>query len=203
MPGTLLPRSFLSRTAPDIAPDLLGCLLIGTTGVTLRLTEVEAYEGPLDPASHAFRRTPRSEVMFGPPGHLYVYLVYGMHWCANLVTGPTGSASAVLLRAAEVVAGHQTARQRRPSARSEAELGRGPAAITTLLGVDGADSGNDLCRPGRVLQLRAGIAPDVIVQGPRVGITRAVDRPWRFWQAGAPSVTAFRAGVRRFPAEPG
>lgn len=202
MPGTLLPRSFLGRTAVEVAPDLLGCLLIGATGVTVRLTEVEAYEGPSDPASHAFRRTARSEVMFGPPGHLYVYLIYGMHWCANLVTGPAGSASAVLLRAAEVVAGHEISRQRRPAARSEAQLGRGPAAITTLLGLDGADSGNDLCRPGRVLQLRAGTAPDVIAQGPRVGITRAVDRPWRFWQAGAPSVTAFRAGTRRRPVAP-
>lgn len=198
----LLPRSFFARPVLEVAPELLGCLLIGRTGVTVRVTEVEAYEGPLDPASHAFRRTPRSEVMFGPPGHLYVYLIYGMHWCANLVTGPAGSASAVLLRAGEVIGGQEAARLLRPAVRADSHLGRGPASLTKLLGLDGTHSGDDLCRAGRSLQLRAGTPPDRISSGPRVGITRAADRPWRFWQTGSPSVTAFRAGAPRRSAAP-
>jgi len=177
---------------------LLGAVLTSPrTGVTVRLTEVEAYAGPADPASHAVRRTARSAVMYGPPGFLYVYFVYGMHWCANLVTGPDGAASAVLLRAGEVTAGLAAARTLRPAVRRDPMLGRGPAAIGTLLGLTGADSGNDLCRPGRVVAVRSGPAPTAISRGPRVGITRAADRPWRFWETGAPSVTTFRAGSRR------
>lgn len=198
MVGTpLLRRSFFARPVLEVAPELLGCLLIGRSGITVRITEVEAYEGPLDPASHAFRRTPRSEVMFGPPGHLYVYLIYGMHWCANVVTGPAGTASALLLRAGEVIGGHEAARLLRPAARADSHLARGPASLTKLFGLDGANSGDDLCRAGRPLQLRAGTPPDRISSGPRVGITRAAERPWRFWQTGSPTVTAFRAGTPR------
>ncbi len=125
--GRLVSRSFLARDVLMVAPDLIGRVLVDSdSGVAVRLTEVEAYAGPLDPASHAFRRTARSEVMYGPPGRLYVYFIYGMHWCANVVTGPDGAASAVLLRAGEVVGGLDVAQPaptagaspRRPGPRS-------------------------------------------------------------------------------------
>ena len=107
-----LPRSFFARPVLEVAPDLLGCQ-VTHSGVTIRLTEVEAYAGQIDPGSHAFRGpTPRTEVMFGPAGFLYVYFTYGHHWCANLVVGHEGSASAVLLRGGEVVAGHDRASNR-------------------------------------------------------------------------------------------
>lgn len=196
--GRLLPRTFFARPVLQVAPELLGAVVSSTrTGVAVRLTEVEAYAGPADPASHAVRRTLRTEVMYGPPGFLYVYFVYGMHWCANLVTGPNGAASAVLLRACEVTAGLAAARALRPSVHLDARLGRGPAAVAALLGLTGADSGSDLCRPGRALAVRSGAPPTRISAGPRVGITRAAERPWRFWENGAASVTAFRTGTRR------
>ncbi len=196
--GRLLARSFFAGPVLEVAPALLGAVLTSPrTGVSVRLTEVEAYAGPNDPASHAVRRTARTEVMYGPPGFLYVYFVYGMHWCANLVTGQYGAASAVLLRAGEVTTGLTAARALRPSVRSDPALGRGPAAIATLLGLTGADSGNDLCRPGRVVSVRSGVAPAAISSGPRVGISSAAERPWRFWEAGAASVTTFRSGTHR------
>lgn len=196
--GRLLPRTFFAGQVLEVAPALLGAVLTSPrTGVSVRLTEVEAYAGPADLASHAVRRTARTEVMYGPPGFLYVYFVYGMHWCANLVAGLDGAASAVLLRAGEVTAGLAAARALRPSVRQDPMLGRGPAAITTLLGLTGADSGSDLCRPGRVFAVCSGPGPEVISSGPRVGITKAAERAWRFWEAGAPSVTTFRAGTRR------
>jgi len=136
--------------------------------------------------------------MFGPPGHAYVYFTYGMHWCANLVCGPPGVGSAVLLRAGEVVEGIDTARARRPAASRDAELGRGPARLATCLGLGRAQNGTDLCTsgsevelvwmPGRRLPFEA---------GPRVGITRAVDQPWRFWLACEASVSTFRPGDRQ------
>src|SRR6478736_7756003 len=126
--GRLVPRSFLARDVLTVAPELIGRVLVDThSGVAVRLTEIEAYAGPLDPASHAYRRTSRSEIMYGPPGRLYVYFIYGMHWCANVVTGPEGAASAVLLRAGEVIGGLDVAERRRPRARRPAELARGPA----------------------------------------------------------------------------
>lgn len=130
------------------ARGLLGCL-VTAGGVTVRLTEVEAYGGlGADAASHAHRgRTPRNAVMFGPPGHLYVYFTYGMHWCANVVCGPEGEAAAVLLRAGEVVDGLAAARARRPAARADRELARGPARLTAALGLDGAANGTSCWTP--------------------------------------------------------
>uniref|UniRef100_UPI003B3B2274 DNA-3-methyladenine glycosylase n=1 Tax=Nakamurella sp. TaxID=1869182 RepID=UPI003B3B2274 len=128
--GRVLRRGFFARDVLTVAPDLLGRVVVRHTPdgpIAVRLTEVEAYAGPLDPASHAYRRTARSEIMYGPPGHLYVYFVYGMHWCANVVSGADGSASAVLLRAAVVVRGPPHARPRRPAARRDVDLARGPA----------------------------------------------------------------------------
>lgn len=202
--GRLLPRSFFARPALEVAPDLLGAVAVTGTGsdsIAVRITEVEAYAGPADPASHAFRRTTRSGVMFGPPGFLYVYFIYGMHWCANVVTSQDEVASAVLLRAGEVIGGLSNARRRRPGKsglmRRDVDLARGPSAMTQVLGLTGADSGADLCRPGRPFALRSGAPPAQIRTGPRVGVTAAADRQWRFWDGQSPTVSAYRPGGRR------
>ena len=166
----------------------------------MQLSEVEAYAGPTDPASHAFRgRTRRNAEMFGPPGFLYVYFVYGMHWCGNVVCGPAGEASAVLLRAGRVVSGVDTARGRRPAARTEAELARGPARLATALGIDRAANGADLLDPTSAVRLRAGepVPAAAVRAGPRVGVAAAGEVPWRLWIAGDPTVSAYRPGVRR------
>lgn len=193
-------RSFVARDVLTVAPDLLGRVVVSHTAdgpIAVRLTEVEAYAGPLDPASHAYRRTARSEIMFGPAGHLYVYFVYGMHWCANIVTGPDGAASAVLLRAGEVIRGLPQARARRPGARRDVDLARGPAGLAAVLGVTGIDSGTDLFDPDGMLELRAGTRPPTaIAPGPRVGLSVAADEPWRFVEEGNPTVSAYRRGTR-------
>lgn len=194
-----LERGFFARPALTVARDLLG-RVVCARGVAVRLTEVEAYAGTDDPASHAYRGpTPRAAVMFGPPGHLYVYFVYGMHWCANLVCGPDGQAAAVLLRAGEVVAGLDTARDRRPAARADRALARGPAGVAAVLAFTGADSGADLCAPAGWLAVRAGSSvPDRVVRrGPRVGVVRAADWPWRLWVDGDPTVSRYRPAVPR------
>jgi DNA-3-methyladenine glycosylase len=187
---------------PDVAArGLLGCVLTAN-GVAVRLTETEAYAGMLDPASHAFRgRTPRNAVMFGPPGFAYVYFTYGMHWCINVVCGPPGEASAVLLRAGEVVRGLPAARARRTSARADAELARGPARLCAALGITGEHNGVDLLTPGSPVRLRrplpATSAEVDFAAGPRVGVTGAHDVPWRFWLAGDPTVSTYRRHIPR------
>ena len=197
-----VPREELARPVLDVAPDLLGALLTAG-GVTVRLTEVEAYAGAVDPGSHAFRgRTPRTEVMFGPPGHLYVYFTYGMHWCANLVTGVEGAASAVLLRAGEVVAGHDVAAARRPGIR-ERDWARGPARLAATLGLGRADNGVDVCGPAPEPRLERpgdGVHPALIRTGPRVGVSGpggdGAAYPWRFWIDADPTVSVYRPGRR-------
>ena len=195
-------RERLGLPALTLAPRLIGAVLVSGAGageVAVRLTEVEAYEGADDPASHAFRgRTPRTEVMFGPPGHLYCYFTYGMHWCANIVCGVDGRASAVLLRAGEIVRGADVAHDRRPTARRAAELARGPARLASALGLAAATNGADLCSDGSPVRLETIPARRVrgVVSGPRVGIAVAQDRPWRFWLDGDPTVSAFKAGGR-------
>jgi DNA-3-methyladenine glycosylase len=197
-----LDRTRLAGPALRLAPQLLGAVLVSDLGgveVAVRLTEVEAYEGAKDAASHAFRGlTRRTAVMFGPAGYLYCYFTYGMHWCANIVCGEEGRAAAVLLRAGEIVRGVDVARQRRPAARAAHELARGPARLATCLGLDGAANGLDLCSadsPVRLESMRsrrlAGIAA-----GPRVGIAVATEHPWRFWVAGDRTVSVFKAGGR-------
>ncbi|MFG1779083.1 DNA-3-methyladenine glycosylase [Micromonospora sp. NPDC049051] len=182
------------------ARGLLGCRL--TAGdVTVRITEVEAYAGTAgDPASHAHRgRTPRNAVMFGPAGHAYVYFTYGMHWCMNVVTGVDGEASAVLLRAGEVVDGVETARARRPAVRRDVDLARGPARLCAALGIDRSAYGRWLLGDGPV-RLRPADVPvpeQAVVAGPRVGVTGAHDVPWRFWIADEPTVSAYRRHVPR------
>ncbi|MET0765464.1 MAG: DNA-3-methyladenine glycosylase [Blastococcus sp.] len=182
-----------------VAPSLLGCWVVSDRPegrVALRLTEVEAYSGEgLDEASHAHRGpTPRAEIMFGPPGRLYVYFSYGMHWCANVVVGPEGRGSAVLLRAGEVVVGEELARSRRPAARVARDLARGPARLTQALGIGPDDRGAVLLDPASGVRLHRGQAPGAVSAGPRVGISLATDLPWRFWESEAPSVSVFRAG---------
>ena len=210
--GELLPRDFFARPSQQVAPDLLGCVLesgLPDGLVAVALTEVEAYAGQADPASHAYRGpTRRNAVMFGEPGHAYVYFTYGMHFCVNLVCLPEGTASAVLLRAGAVVTGVDLARRRRAATRSagtgpaDRDLARGPARLCQALGIDRALDGADACDPRSVLRIRRGsraAPPGTISRGPRVGISRAADEPWRFWVAGDPTVSAYRAYVPRRP----
>ena len=173
----------------ETAPRLLGAVL-RHGDVAVRVTEVEAYAGEADPGSHAYRgRTRRNATMFGPPGHLYCYFTYGMHVCCNVVCGPEGSASAVLLRAGEVVDGIGLARERRPRA-SDRDLARGPARLCNALGITLEHDGTDLT-VGPVT-LTAGSAPEHVSSGPRVGLRAAADRPWRFWATGEPTVSTYR-----------
>jgi len=190
-----LQRSFFDRPVLEVAPDLLGVVL-GHGGVAVRLTEVEAYDGPSDPGSHAYRgRTPRNGTMFGPPGHLYVYFSYGIHWCANVVCGPEGTASAVLLRAGEVVEGAGLAQQRRGERVTARDLARGPARLTQALGLDRAHDGADLF--DGTIRLDHGHRPRATRTGPRVGLREAADRPWRYWIDGDRHVSAYRPAVDR------
>lgn len=200
---TFFDPSVLAGPVLAAAPALLGAVLEvdspqGT--VAVRLSEVEAYDGGNDAASHAFRgRTPRNAVMFGPAGHLYVYFVYGMHWCCNVVCGEPGRASAVLLRAGSIGAGLPVARSRRPSARSDAELARGPARLASALGLDRSADGADLLSSSSPVRLLAGppVPAGSVASGPRVGVAAAGELPWRFWVAGDPTVSPYRAAVRR------
>ncbi len=194
----VLPRSFFDRPVLDVAPQLLGAILVHGD-VAVRLTEVEAYDGANDPASHAFRgRTARNAVMFGPPGHAYVYFTYGMHFCVNLVCGEQGRAAAVLLRAGKVVAGVEHARKRRPTG-PDRDLARGPARLTKALDVDRALDGADVCDPRSPLRIVEGdrVPSEALRVGPRVGISAAADRPWRWWLDGDPTVSAYRPHTPR------
>jgi len=188
-------RDQLAVPSVRLAPRLLGAVLtsnIGGDTVSIRLTEVEAYEGSLDPASHAYRGlTPRTEVMFGPAGHLYCYFTYGMHWCANIVCGTDGVASAVLLRAGEIIAGHHIARARRPKTRRDTDLAQGPARLASCLGLGRATNGLDLLDPTSPVRLEyvPSRRPRGTESGPRIGISRAVEHPWRFWLADNPTVS--------------
>jgi DNA-3-methyladenine glycosylase len=243
-----LPREFLNRPSTEVAPDLLGCVLWHDSPaglVAVRLVEVEAYEGPDDPASHAYRgQTARNAVMFGPPGFAYVYFTYGMHFCVNLVCQPPGRAEAVLIRAGQVIAGAELAAQRRAGDRAgahdltgnggasgdgrpaetslpagngrvranrrpvrELDLARGPGRLCEALGIDRALDGADVCGQGSplgisppgVLSQAAAAGPAVISTGPRVGISQAADRPWRYWLAGDGHVSVYRPSKPRPP----
>ncbi len=205
--GRRLPRSFLAGDPVSIAPGLLGRVVLSESAegrVAVRLTEVEAYRGADDPASHAYRGlTRRNSIMFDEPGHLYTYFVYGMHWCANIVTGPAGHPAAILLRAGEVVAGHALAAARRPVRTNSAQLARGPAGLASVLGLAADQNGADLCAVDSALSIRAGTPPPpaLVRAGPRVGVSVGAELSWRFWEGGAASVSAFRPG--REPRGPG
>ena len=221
-------RTLALLRGPDplaIAPRLLGAVLrVGSAEgvVGVRLTEVEAYAGEVDPGSHAYRgRTARTAPMFEAGGLLYVYFTYGMHWCANLVTGAGGTAAAVLLRAGEVIQGADLARERREAGRKagsaarrlpERDLARGPANLARCLGLTGADSGAPLDPAGRAALVLAadppgaashGTSPGRVRTGPRVGVAGpggdAEAHPWRSWLAGEPTVSAYRPGATRRP----
>jgi DNA-3-methyladenine glycosylase len=202
----------LALPAPEVAPLLLGWRLTargaGET-VTVVLTEVEAYQGAEDPASHAYRgQTRRNATMFGPPGRLYVYLSHGLHLCANIVCGPEGVASAVLLRAGRVVDGVDVARRRRaqPSAGRPPRgpiavdaLARGPGSLGRALGLRREDDGEELSRPGGRLELCPSSGPTTAAElaaGPRVGVSAAADRPWRHWLVADPTVSGYRRSPR-------
>ncbi|MEU4198135.1 DNA-3-methyladenine glycosylase [Kribbella sp. NPDC026611] len=217
-------RSLLAGPVLEVAPKLLGMIVRRTTDegtVAVRLTEVEAYDGPNDPGSHAYRgETPRNAIMFGPSGFLYVYFTYGMHFCMNVVVGPDGTPSAVLLRAGEVIEGVELARKRRgqpaeqkvvfnqavglrkgpvvkqPRINPDRDLARGPARLCVALGIERDGNGADLLAKGSPIQLLDGPGFDgEPATGPRVGLREAADRPWRFWIPGDPTVSPYRPHV--------
>lgn len=183
----------LDGPVDQVAPRLLGAVLRHGQ-VAVRLTEVEAYDGPDDPASHAYRGlTARNGVMFGPPGHLYCYLSHGIHTCANVSVGPAGRPSGVLMRAGEVVEGIEVARAFRPGA-PDRDLARGPGRLCRALGIRLEHDGTDLAR-GEVT-LTPGGPLDAIASGPRTGVRYAADRPWRHWIVGDPTVSPYRRHPR-------
>jgi DNA-3-methyladenine glycosylase len=211
----------LDRSAPEVAPALLGCVLEHESAeglVAVELTEVEAYAGGVDPASHAYRgRTARNAVMYGPPGYAYVYFTYGMHFCVNVICMPEGTAEGILLRAGRIVEGKELARDRRtrhrpgaaaPGAISARDLARGPARLCQALAIDRTQNGADLCDPASPLRLRRNDSragqdnrddtsvskdgqPEISV-GPRVGVSAGADTNWRFWLTNDPTVSVYR-----------
>ncbi len=191
MPSRILPRSFYSRSPIIVGRELLGARLVRKIDGQLliaRIVETEAYLGEDDPASHAsMGRTPRNAVMFGPPGHAYVYFTYGMHHCMNVVTGIEGVASAVLLRAAEPLEGLGLMRERRKLERAELLLS-GPARLAQAFGLSREHTGSDMTRGELVI--REGPKPaEKVRTSPRIGIRKAVEKPWRFYLEGNPHVS--------------
>jgi DNA-3-methyladenine glycosylase len=200
----------LSRPAVEVAPLLLGAHLIGR-GVVIRITEVEAYLGEEDRGSHAFRGlTPRTSTMFGAPGHLYAYFTYGMHVCANVVCSPEGQASAVLIRAGEVIEGADRARERRTTSKFDRDLASGPARLTVAAGIALTDNGANLASGAIRLELPSSVpsTSPAFLQGPRTGVSGAGGGeayPWRFWIPGDVTVSPYRAHTpkRVRPVPPG
>ena len=189
------PRAWFDRPAIIVARDLLGARLVHTDSegaVGGRIVEVEAYAGPEDLAAHSARgRTPRNDVMFGLPGHLYVYLIYGLHHCMNVVTGPGDKPEAVLIRALEIDEGRTLARERRGLLPADSRLAAGPGNVGQALGIDRTFNGTDLTTGAVRIFPRSG-EPPAIVSGPRVGVGYAgtwADRPMRFWIADDPHVS--------------
>jgi len=219
----VLPRAFYDRDPLEVAPDVLGKVLVsqvGPSGRAARIVEVEAYRGGEDPASHAFRgRTRRNAAMFGPPGHLYVYFTYGMHFCANVVCWPEGRAGAVLLRAAEPLEGIEAMRCARAAARTDSDLASGPAKLCQAFGFDRSYDGMDLVPAwlgaasqgayergaGPCIQERGDasrselravwmvddgwMAPYGLSRGIRIGLSRGVELEWRWWVTGDPNIS--------------
>jgi len=182
-PGNPLSRAFFNRPATTLAPRLLNKVLASADGRAGRIVEVEAYAGAIDPAAHTYRgKTPRNAVMFGPPGHMYVYFTYGMHWCANCVAGPEGSGCGVLIRALEPLQGLAQMRAARPRTASDRDLCRGPARLTQAMAIDGTQNGIDLVTALEGFSIvDDGMAPPRnLVGGPRIGISVGKDHPWRW-----------------------
>ena len=188
-----LPRRFYARDPRDVAPELLNKVLVRDDGRAGRIVEVEAYLGEIDPAAHTYRgKTARNATMFGPPGHLYVYFTYGMHWCCNPVCGDEGVGVAVLLRALAPVDGVDRMHEARgPRVTRPRDLCNGPAKLTQAFGITGADDGADLVGGDRGLRIVDDGTPpptDPVV-GRRVGIRVGVDEPWRYYVPGDPHVS--------------
>lgn len=186
-----LDRSFYADRATELAPRLLN-KIVRMGDRAGRIVEVEAYEGPDDPGSHGYRgETPRTRVMFGPPGHLYVYFSYGMHWCANVVCGPEGTCSAVLLRGVEPLSGVDAMWRARPRARRDRDLTNGPAKLCQALGIDAAANGCDLTAvDALVLVADDGTAPpQQPVETTRIGLSKGRDLPWRWYVPDNPYVS--------------
>lgn len=204
-----VPRAALAADGREVAPTVLNKLL--AHGPTVgRIVEVEAYAGSEDPASHAFRgETPRTEVMFGPAGHLYVYFTYGMHWCANVVCGDDGAATAVLIRAVVPVDGIDVMRSRRLAARRDRDLTNGPAKVCQALAIDGEHNGADLVSGDRGVRLLDDGTPPPArpATSTRIGISVGVEHEWRWYVADDPYVSSARgvrprdpsAGIREVP----
>jgi DNA-3-methyladenine glycosylase len=191
-----LTKSFYSRDALAVARDLIGCLFLydhPKGRIAVRLVETEAYRGPIDPGSHGHRGvTPRTEVMYGPPGRLYVYFTYGMHWCANIVCAREGECEAVLLRAGEPIAGIELMRKLRKGITNDRFLAAGPARLCQSMGIDKRHNGATLLRGGRFWCAEDAITDDYreleIAQTPRIGLAegRGHETPWRFVVPGHP-----------------
>ena len=183
LPGMMrLPRSFFDRDVLDVAPDLVHKVLQVADGRAGRIVEVEAYRGRDDPAAHSFRGPTRpNATMFGPPGHLYVYFSYGIHWCCNATCG---GGSGVLMRGLVPLAGIDAMRAVRPRAKRDADLANGPGKLTQALGIDGTFDGEDLVESGRIGIFDDGVRGSGPPQAtPRIGISKAVDLPWRWLAA--------------------
>ncbi|MCY4163325.1 MAG: DNA-3-methyladenine glycosylase [bacterium] len=190
-----LDRDFFARSPLEVAPDLLNKVFVAGP-CKGRIVEVEAYGGKNDPASHGHKgMTPRTQVMFGPPGYLYVYFTYGMHWCVNVVCGQKGECAAVLLRALEPLSGLQQMRQRRPKARQDKHLCNGPAKLATAFGIDGSANGvdlvaNEVASEQAIHVLHDGTHPP---QNPgrseRIGISAATDLKWRYYICNNPNLS--------------
>jgi len=182
-PGKPVSRAFFNRTVTTLAPRLLNKVLASADGRAGRIVEVEAYMGALDPAAHTYRgKTPRNAVMFEPPGHLYVYFTYGMHWCANCVSGPPGSGCAVLIRALEPLHGLAQMRAARPRVTQDRDLCRGPARLAQAMDISGAQNGIDLIDglQGFAIVDDGMAPPKNPTVGPRIGISVGKDFPWRW-----------------------
>lgn len=196
-----------TATPVQAARRLLGSFLEvdGAEGVVrMRIVEVEAYGGPVgspypDPASHGFRGpTDRNRVMFGGAGHLYVYRSYGIHWCGNISYGPTGQCGGILMRAGEIVVGHDIVLARRPTARNASQFACGPGNVGSAMGIDRTLNGSAVCTGGSPVRLYRGprIPAAAVMDGPRVGVSSAQDRPWRLWDTRSASVSKYRRAER-------
>jgi DNA-3-methyladenine glycosylase len=188
----MTPRNDIGKNAVFVAQRLLGSWLVRELdGQVLvgKIVETEAYE-QADAASHSFKgKTPRTEVLFGPPDHAYVYFTYGMHYCVNVVTGKQGEGSAVLIRALEPLEGLDAMRARRPRAASGVQLTNGPAKLCQAMDITRHQNGHDLQQPPLQLVLKPRLHPEEIMQTTRIGITRDTHRPWRFYVRGSPFIS--------------
>ncbi len=204
-PGPILPRSFYARDVLDVARDVIGTVLVHETAegtVAGRIVEAEAYRGPEDRAAHSWggRRTARTEAMFGPPGHAYVFFVYGMHFHFNLVTGAIGEPHAVLIRAVEPLLGRELMAERRGMAESRREVSNGPGKLCRAFAIDRAQYGVDLCKGSLHLRAGAGFPAPEVHTSKRIGVDYAgpwSERPWRFFDARSPYVSPLRAGTKK------